>query len=458
MEPLRLPRLVIGGASSGAGKTTVAVAMERAFRARGLKVAAFKIGPDYLDPTYHARAVGGVCHNLDAWMMGREGVLRTIATASRGADVAVIEGVMGLYDGVAPTSNEGSTAEMAKWLQAPVLAVVDASGMARTIAAIAQGLAGFDKEVRLAGVFANRVGSKGHLELLQKASRGGIPVFGALPSQPELAFPERHLGLLAASADASSEARLDAWGAVFADWCNVDGLLDLARSAPELTLPPEAVTTSVKAKCRIAVARDAAFHFYYEDNLRRLESLGAELIPFSPISDSVLPEADGLLIGGGYPEAHADDLTKNEALRSAVKSFAERGGPIYAECGGLMFLSRAIRTLDGREHAMVGLLPGVAAMTDRLQEIGYVEVETARDTILGRAGIIFRGHQFRHSTLEGAPTEDLAYRLRRKTGRMGVEGYQYRNVVGSYVHAHWASNPLVAEGFVASCRRFREAP
>ncbi|HZS41347.1 MAG TPA: cobyrinate a,c-diamide synthase [Polyangia bacterium] len=448
-----IPRLVVAGTASGVGKTTVMVALTEALRRRGRRVAVFKCGPDYLDPTYHARASGGACHNLDGWMMGREAVLQTFARGSAGADVALIEGVMGLYDGASPDSDEGSAAEIAKWLDAPVLAVVDASGMARTVAAIALGLAAFDPALRIGGLFANRVGSTGHLDILRSACarRGVAPVLGGLPDEPGLAFPERHLGLRTADRAAVPDEKLAAWGALVEKMTDPLALERLAQSAPALDVPAPGERERAPRRCRVALADDAAFHFYYDDNLRRLEALGAELVRFSPIADARLPPADGVYLGGGYPEAHAAALAANRSMRESLRAFAASGAPVYAECGGLMYLSRAIRTLDGREHEMVGLVPGVAVMSDRLQALGYVEVETQRRTILGGAGLRLRGHQFRYSTLEGADGGGAYSVRRRRGGATHVEGYGGENVLASYVHAHWASNPLCAEGFVASC-------
>jgi cobyrinic acid a,c-diamide synthase len=451
-----IPRIVVAGTSSGAGKTTAVVGLIAALRARGLSVRAFKCGPDYLDPTYHARAAGASSHNLDGWMMGRDAVLSTFARATAGADVAVIEGVMGLFDGASPTGEEGSTAEIAKWLGAPVLLVVDASGMARSIAALAQGFASFDPELRLAGVLANRVGSRGHLDLLRKALREP-PVLGALPKAPELAFPERHLGLRTADEKVLPAHTLESWGKLVTEWCALDAILDLARRASPLVGEVK-VATAAPPRCRIGLAYDEAFHFYYDDNLARLEGLGAELVRFSPLADTRLPDVDGLYLGGGYPEVHASALAENRALRQAIAEFAAGGGPIYAECGGLMYLCQGIETRDGRLHPMVGCFPAHAVMHDRLQALGYVEVETQTGSLLGTAGLRFRGHQFRYSELR-LLSGDLAsvYTVRRRRGgSVEKEGYAHGNVLASYVHAHWASNPLCAEGFVGACHAYAQ--
>ncbi|WP_437590361.1 cobyrinate a,c-diamide synthase [Sorangium sp. So ce1000] len=523
-----IPRLVVAGTASGVGKTTATVAIARALRARGLRVALFKCGPDYLDPTYHARAIAGTSHNLDGWMMGRDAVLSTFAAEAAGADVALIEGVMGLFDGASPTGEEGSTAEIAKWLEAPVALVVDASGMARSVAALVQGFAGFDPGLRVAAVVCNQIGSRGHLDILRQAqaqANRSLPVVGGLPRDEAQRFPERHLGLRTADEAALPEERLDHWGAQAEAWIGLDALLEIARSAPPLPSASEATTAPAGAaiaagaqprRARIGVAFDEAFHFYYADNLRRLEAAGAELVRFSPIRDARLPDVDALYLGGGYPEVHAERLADNAALRAEIRAFAGRGGPIYAECGGLMYLTESIRTLDGRAHPMVGLVPAEAVMCEKLQALGYVEVETQARTILGGAGLRFRGHQFRYSELRPsprvtpAPAEQAtapappsppaqapsppaqapsppapapsppaqapsppaqapsppdqpllpiehAYSVRRRRGgQVAREGYRAESVLASYVHAHWASNPLVPEGLVASAAAHRK--
>ncbi len=450
---MTIPRLVIAGISSNVGKTTVMVGLVRALRARGLRVAVFKCGPDYLDPTYHVRAAGAPCHNLDGWMMGREAVLSTFMHASQGADIALLEGVMGLFDGASPTSDEGSTAEIVKWLQAPVLLVCDAGGMARSIAALAKGFSTFDPDLQISGLICNRLGSRGHLDLLRKATEGKPPVLGGLPKEAALAFADRYLGLHSADRVTVPEDVFVSWGDRVSEWCDVDAIIALARSAPALPqVPATARIVGEGTRCRIGLAFDEAFHFYYDDNLRRLENLGAELVRFSPIHDAHLPDVDGLYFGGGYPEVHAEDLSRNLSMRKDVRSFAESQGPIYGECGGLMYLSNGIRTLDGTLHPMVGLIPGEAEMKDRLQALGYVEVDTKSETMLGPSGLKFRGHQFRYSDFRLPAEVECTYSVRRRRGgEVFQEGYRQGNTLASYVHAHWASNPLLAQGFVQAC-------
>ncbi|MDH4225721.1 MAG: cobyrinate a,c-diamide synthase [Deltaproteobacteria bacterium] len=456
-----IPRLVIAGSGSGSGKTTLTAALAGALRAAGHTPAVFKCGPDYLDPTWHALATGRPCHNLDGWLMGREAVLSTLASGSAGADIILVEGVMGLFDGASPLGEEGSTAQIAKWIQAPVVLAADASGMSRSLAALAGGYDRFDPHLRLAGVIANRVGSRSHLDLLAQAMESP-PLLGGLPKNPQRAFPSRHLGLHPAQHLSEGVAGLDYWAETASVWLDIPRLTALARQAASLeipALPLAGPSGEVGPKVVIGMAQDEAFHFYYPYNLDLLRMAGAELVPFSPLADETLPPLDGLIFGGGYPELHAPRLADNTPLWTAVRRLAAQGAPVYGECGGLMALSQAIITLDGTAHPMAGLVPGRARMSEERQALGYVEVETLAPTPLGKAGLTFRGHQFRYSQLcdlpEQAPTR---YRIQKKRGGPPqMEGWGQANVLASYVHAHWASNPRPAQGLVAACVAHRLA-
>ena len=448
-----IPRLVIGGAASGIGKTSIMVGLARALRDQGLNLAVFKCGPDYLDPTYHARAAGRSCHNLDGWMMGRQAVLDTFCRASADADLALIEGMMGLFDGASAVSDEGSTAEIAKWLSAPVILVVDASGIARTLAAIVRGFTEFDAAVRIAGVLCNRLGSQGHLDLLRDSLRQP-PVLGGLPSDPALVVPERHLGLRTADESAVPDSILGRLGEAIGRWCNLPAIIETANAAPQLECEPSLTEQMVPTKCRIGIAFDEAFHFYYEYNLALLRSLGADLVYFSPISDHEMPDVDGVYIGGGYPELHAEALTANRSMREQLAGFAAAGGAVYAECGGLMYLSSGITTLEKQYFPMTGVIPGQTIMHERLQALGYVEVETETDSVIGPPGLRFRGHQFRYSDFKPLAELKAVYRMTRHYDRRVMpEGYRLKNVLASYIHAHWASNPKIAERLVEVCTR-----
>ena len=450
--------LVIAGTQSGVGKTTVTLGLLAALRRRGLVVQPFKVGPDFIDPGHHTRAAGRVSRNLDGWMLSREANAALFCRQARGADVAVVEGVMGLFDGYDGSSDAGSTAQMAKWLGLPVLLVVDARAMARSAAALVHGFASFDPDLSLAGVIFNRIGSPTHLEYLQQglAALQGVRGFGGLPRDPELAIPERHLGLATTEDHPLGEAYLTH----LADWLeahlDLDGLLE---ALPQLTLPEEQTPAVVAPAVRLGVARDRAFCFYYPENLELLAEAGAELVPFSPLDDRELPPGlHGLYLGGGYPELYAGPLAANAGLRQAVYDFAAAGLPIYAECGGLMYLAQEIRDLEGQAHPMAGVFPFTVRMLPRLKALGYREVTLAAAGLLGPAGTRARGHEFHYSEMVGEPVGVARlYRVTpRKGGEAVAEGYCAGNVLASYVHLHFGSNPEVARSLVASCRAYKD--
>ncbi len=443
-----IPTVLVAAPSSGSGKTTVVCAIAAALRARGLDVRTFKAGPDYLDPTWHRVVTGRPSRNLDGWMTGRDGVRASFARGAEGGDIALIEGVMGLFDGRSPRSLEGSGAEIAEWLDVPVVVVVDASGMARTAAAVVAGLAGYHPGVHVAGVVFNRVGSVGHGKLLAEAMETvpAVRCLGSLARRTDIAVPERHLGLVSGEIAARPGwvADLAAWGADL----DLNALLALARSPSVAPFAPTTATPRV----RIGVARDAAFHLYYEDNLDLLREAGADLVAFSPLTDAALPaDLDGIYVGGGYPEEHRATLAANTAMKDAIRAFQ---GVIYAECGGLMFLGESLAGEAGDATPMCGVLPVQTRMTGRLRTLGYREVTTTANTPLGPAGTIFRGHEFHYSELASAPEVAPAYRMTGRGGE-GVEGWARGNVLGSYVHAHFGSNPTLAPALVAACEAAR---
>lgn len=442
--------IVVAGTRSGCGKTSVALGLMAALRRRGLRVAPFKCGPDFIDPAHHTRVTGRVSHNLDGWMCGRAGVEDIFERHAQDADVAVVEGVMGLFDGFSGRSEAGSTAEVAKWLGLPVLLVADAQSMARSAAAMAHGYLSFDPSLRFAGLALNRVGSPGHRELLAEALEGAAaPLLGMLGRDEGIRLPERHLGLVMPEADTAE------MHPSLADW--VEQGLDLDRllaALPDLSPVPSGEDLPTAARTRIAVARDRAFCFYYEENLRLLRAAGADLAFFSPIADKRLPEGTrGIYLGGGYPELSAYDLSNNASLRREVRRFAEDGGPVYAECGGFMYLMDSLRDHQGLTCKMAGLFPFAAHMEGRFTGLGYREVTTTADSILGPAGMLARGHEFHYS---GIPEEAYAsaglYRVAdRKGPRERPEGFAAHNVVASYIHLHFGSNPLLARHLVEVC-------
>lgn len=456
MNYLDKPRILVAGTGSGVGKTTLVLALTKALQAKGLKVSVFKCGPDYLDPTYHSYNSGRTCQNLDGWLMGKESVISTFQEASRNSDISLIEGVMGLFDGHSPGSQIGSSAEIAKWLRAPVLVAIDASGMAGTIAAIASGMKNFDPDLSVQGFLANFVGSKNHIDLLTKALFP-LSLLGGFPKSPEQAFPERHLGLHSANHEILTEEKTKFWRELAEEWLDLEEIITIARQAPAFPSLDPIPELTKPADCKIGVAYDSAFHFYYEENLAELRKAGAELVFFSPLSDQSLPDLDGLYIGGGYPELHAEALSRNRTMLESIRNFAESGKPLYAECGGLMYLSKSIQDLNGSVFPMLGIIPGTVTMSPKLKALGYAEVQTERDTFLGEAGTRFRGHQFRYSDLilDEESEEIFSYKIRkRRSDVTSNEGYTIGNVLGSYVHAHWASNPSIPKRFVSFCRNF----
>ncbi|MFF7688610.1 cobyrinate a,c-diamide synthase [Streptomyces syringium] len=452
----RIPRLVIAAPASGSGKTTVATGLMRAFADAGLAVSPHKVGPDYIDPGYHTLATGRPGRNLDAYMCGPQRVEPLFLHGAAGCDLAVVEGVMGLYDGASGQGELASTAHVAKLLRAPVVLVVDASSQSRSVAALVHGFASWDPEVRVAGVILNKVGSDRHERLLREAlEESGVPVLGALRRAPAVHTPSRHLGLVPV-AERSTQA-LDAVAAQATqvrEGCDLDALLALARSAPALTDEPWAPTASCPPADRVpsgsrpvvAVAGGAAFTFSYAEHAELLTAAGADVVTFDPLRDEKLPPGTaGLVIGGGFPEMYAPELSANEPLRRAVADLAASGAPVAAECAGLLYLSRS---LDGKP--MCGVLAAQARMSERLT-LGYREAVAIADNPLAAAGTRVRGHEFHRTVIEPGAGATPAWGFTAPERR--VEGFVAGGVHASYLHVHWAGAPGTAERFVAGLPR-----
>lgn len=441
---MSMPRIVVAGTHSGVGKTTVATGIMAALRRRHLRVQGFKVGPDFIDPTFHHAATGRISHNLDGWMLSRDVNLEIFQRAADDADVAVIEGVMGLFDGKNGGSLAGTTAEMATWLDAAVLLVIDASAMAGSGAAIVHGFDTFTPELRLSAIVSNRIASPKHYEYLTAAfaARCRPEAIGYLPREAALALPERHLGLHLAH-EALTEDRLRVLAECVEAHLDLDRLLQLS-TRPKGTSPAQPYVSPNRA--RIGVARDAAFCFYYQDNLDLLRQFGAELVEFSPTVDSALPpDLDGLYLGGGYPELSAEALSANTPMRDAIAHFVAADRPVYAECGGFMYLTEAIVDADGRTWPMAGIFPTRARMQKRCTKLGYIEVESNSGAGWLTPGIRARGHEFRYSTIDPMP-ESIE-----RIYQSPAEGYRVRSTLGSYVHLHFLSCPHFAEAFVDRC-------
>lgn len=450
--------LVIAGTTSGVGKTTIATGLMGALVRRGLKVQPFKAGPDYIDPSYHTWITGVPSRNLDTWLLSPETLKELFFRAMARKDIAVIEGVMGLYDGRSALSEEGSTAELAKLLGAPVVLVVDAAKAARSLAALVSGYRSFDPALRLGGVILNNIGGEAHLQLCQQAIEGstGTPVLGFLPRRDDLQLPERHLGLIPTVEGSAGEAFKEHLMAQIEASLDLERLLALSEVPIPPTPPPLLFPLERKpAQARIAVARDKAFSFYYQDSLDFLEAWGGELVPFSPLTEATLPsDIGGLYLGGGFPELYAAELAANESLRRAVKAATEAGLPIYAECGGLMYLGSSLKDFQGREYPMVGAIPLSSRIDAPRLSLGYRTVRALGDGPLLRRGETVRGHEFHWSILDGQAASLNAYQVLELSGRR--EGFHQGKLLASYIHLHLGSYPAMARRFVEACGQYRK--
>lgn len=457
------PRIVIAGANSGAGKTTVTLGLLSAFMRRHMIVQGFKVGPDYIDPSYHTAVTKRPSRNLDSWMMGQDVMREVFERGSEGADLSVIEGVMGMYDGKDPLENTGSTAEVSVLLKAPVILVVNVSSMARSAAAVVLGFQTLDPSIHLAGVIVNRVGSKGHYELVKAAIEQvcGVPVVGYLTKQETLQVPERHLGLIPALERGELGALFDALANAVEETVDTKLILQIARDAPSFEAVKPTLFCGEKraATTTIAIARDRAFNFYYPENLELLSWYGAELVEFRPLEGEPIPEsACGVYIGGGFPEEYAEELSHKTEVRASFQRAVQRGMPLFAECGGYMYLADQLIDRAAEPHAMAGILGMEITMQARLSALGYREVTACTDTLLLKAGECARGHEFHYSTVSRKWEESwpFAYEV---AGLRGVfrDGYACGNLLAGYTHLHFASNKQMAERFIASCAHWRRS-
>ena len=428
---------------------------------RGLKVAPFKVGPDFIDPGHHSKITGVACRNLDGWMLSQHFNLDTFANCTKGADIAVVEGVMGLFDGYDGRSEAGSTAQMAKWLGLPVILLVDAASMARSAAAVVMGFEQFDADLTYAGVIFNNLGSNRHLQYLKEAVQDHIqmPCLGGIPRNRDIAIPERHLGLVTQEDHPFGEDTIDRLAKHVEKSIDLDSLLN---DLTDIAVPGQTHgrhSPEHGKKVRIAVARDNAFCFYYADNLELLEHQGAELVFFSPLADGNLPDdIDGLYFGGGYPELFAEKLEENATLGNRIKEKSVDGMPIYGECGGFMYLCRELIDLNNKKHRMTGCFPFATRMFTRLKALGYREVTLTGDTVIGNAGSVIRGHEFHYSELVDS-TGDIptVYSISDRSGMdKAPEGYVINHTLGSYNHLHFGSQPDAAGCFVENCLAYRQ--
>jgi cobyrinic acid a,c-diamide synthase len=449
-------RLVIAGTGSGVGKTTLTIGLMSALMKKGYIVQGFKCGPDYIDPTYHTAVTGRVSRNIDSWMLSHEMVREIVNRASVGADISIIEGVMGFYDGKDPTNNQGSTAEISIITEGPVILVVNCASMARSTAAIVKGFQEFLKETNIVGVIANQAGSEGHFQIVKTAieQECGIPVVGYLKMDHDLCIPERHLGLIPSIERGELKPFFDKLGDLVLETVDVDSIYALAK-APVLEIKESQFMNKEKLEVRIAVARDAAFNFYYQENLDMLEAFGAELVEFSPLKGEVLPEhVDGLYIGGGFPEEFATELSEQRDVKDSIRTAIENGLPTLAECGGFMYLTESLETTDGTSYEMARVIPGKVKMQTRLAALGYREISAAEGNYLLSPNLIAKGHEFHYSVFIPKKETQHAYQTKGMGGQK-KEGYMKGNLIAGYTHFHFGSCPKMVGNWVLKCKEYQ---
>ncbi|WP_203362744.1 cobyrinate a,c-diamide synthase [Bacillus sp. REN10] len=450
-------RIMIAGTGSGAGKTTVTIGLMAAFKARGVSVQGFKCGPDYIDPTYHTAVTGRPSRNLDSWMTGRETVKEIYARGAKGAELSIIEGVMGYFDGKDPLKNDGSSADISEVLNCPVLLVVNCASMARSAAAIVKGFQAMAASGRIVGVIANRVGSESHFNIVKSAieQECGIPVVGYLKKENDISIPERHLGLIPSVERGELAGFFEKLGQLVSDTVDIEAIWKLAE-APVIEPAERSMFTKVKeSTVKIAVAKDAAFNFYYEENLELLQANGADIQFFSPLQDEPVPTgASALYLGGGFPEEFAALLASNEKAKQSIRQAIAAGLPTLAECGGFMYLTEAIEDTSGEVYPMVGVIPGVATMQKKLAALGYRELTGLAPNFLLAEGATARGHEFHYSKFMAKEPMKAAYETK---GRFGTkeQGFVLPYVIAGYAHFHFASDTALARRFVEAAQQYQ---
>ncbi len=455
---MAFPRILIAALRGGSGKTIVSLGLIASWRKRGMAISPFKKGPDFIDAGWLALAAGRPCHNLDTFLMPTEKIRLSFTHRTLPSDLAVIEGNRGLYDGI-DLEGSTSTSELAKLLQAPVVLIVDCTKSTRTVAAMVLGSVRFDPDVNICGVILNRVGGARHESIIRKTVEQycALPVLGAIPKIEAEAFPERHMGLVPTPEHVRAGDAIEKAADMAEQYLDIDRLLTIARQAPHLAAPSATGNDKTDFRLarkgpspRIGVIRDAAFQFYYPENLEALEASGAEILMLSALSDPGLPSLDGLYIGGGFPETQGEALADNKRFRRDVRRLAEKGLPIYAECGGLMYLGESL-VLDGVTYPMVGLLPIIFGFSKRPQGHGYTVFEVEKPNPYFKPGTRVRGHEFHYSNVlewRGKPA-DLAFRMIRGGGLDGKgDGVCYKNTLATYSHIHALGTPSWAEAMV----------
>ncbi|KHE92179.1 MAG: cobyrinate a,c-diamide synthase [Candidatus Scalindua rubra] len=453
----QMPRVMIAGTNSGVGKTTVTLGIMAALVKKGITVQGFKAGPDYIDPSHHTFVTGNASRNLDTWMMGESACCELFERSAADAEISVIEGVMGLYDGSIDSSGHGSSAHLAKVLNTPVILVVNARGVAQSAGAIVMGFKEFDREINLAGIILNNIASQNHYDCIKKAIEDScsVTVLGYLNKDKDITIPERHLGLIPSEEEKINSALYEKLGQMVLETIDTDRLLDTAGAAGIFPDYNKSIFINKNDSLNItlAIARDNAFCFYYQDDIDLFEALGAKIIQFSPLNDKYLPDdIDGIFMGGGFPELFADRLMKNESMRNSILEAHKQGTVIYGECGGMMYLLEKLIDCEGRSFKMCGVLNGTSRMGNRRQGLGYVITDATCDNMICKSGDTFRSHEFHWSMLQDVPDDTMfAYNTRKSNGkRTGVDGICKNNVLASYTHIHFSSNPKLAVNLLST--------
>lgn len=455
-----MKKIIFAATTSNTGKTTISSGLMRALKNKGLQVQPFKVGPDYIDTRYHQLATGNVSRNLDEYLLPREEIQYLFAKNTQSADIAVVEGVMGLYDGFGSSLDYCSTAGMSKILDAPVILIFDGKSMAASAAALVLGFKELDRSVKIAGVIANNVSTDSHYQIIKKSVEelAKVPVLGRIPKDENFHLSSRHLGLTPSLEQEDLSEKLDYIAGVIEKHIDLDMLLEIAETK-ELNYDASR-RDKIKniTDVKLGIAFDKAFNFYYQDALDLLEEMGVKFDYFSPLSDPLPENLDGLYLGGGYPEMFAKELSSNQGLMAEIREKSNQGMPIYAECGGLMYLGEQLHDLEGKPHSMTGILKGSSQMQNRLQRFGYCQGIVQKDMPIAKEGVSIKGHEFHYSTFDTKeqPVLDMQKTLSDGTLKTWVGGYQKENSFGSYLHTHFAGDYGLALEFVQSMERYRK--
>ena len=459
LDRMNCPRFVLAGTNSGVGKTTITLGLLNGFRRKGINVQPFKSGPDYIDPAFHTFVTGNPSRNLDTWLIQENPIEYLMQQTGVNKDLSIIEGVMGFYDGHIVHKNVGSTAHLSKVLKAPVVLIINGSGISTSAAAIVHGFKHFDNDEDVAGVIINQVNSKRHYDILKEAieEMTGVKCFGYLKKHPDINLDSRHLGLIPSYEVEVLQDKIDLISNLMEDSIDFDGLLELGQSAAPLKRVDLGIKKVVD-EVRIGVPLDKAFNFYYQDNLELLEALGAKLVYFSPLEDKAVPASiDGIYFGGGFPEVFVKELSANKQMRTSIKEFIEAGGPVYAECGGLMYMCNRIVDLEDNAYEMVGILENDSVMTKKLQRFGYVDVRINKESIIGSDMTNFEAHEFHRSKLTEHLDDQTVYSVEKDRGNGNINkwscGYTYKNFLGGYAHIHFYNNLEIPRNFLYTCEK-----